>query len=145
MEVMLESLLPPSFTTDRSDPSAEACLLSNRWRVAIAMRVCELHDDAESLAHLYRHGAKLDLDDLTLGRFRRGISDDIEEQSLLAIATKVVRDRGHHARLVVDSARAVGLADTVITDALTWVGLITTRCYLSVAADNGVTDTVPAA
>ena len=59
------------------------------------------------------------------------LSDDHQEQTLLALATKLVVDRGHHTRCALEAARQVCVPDEEIVEVVALVGLHTFTNYLS--------------
>ena len=112
--------------------------LPDRTRHAIALRVAQLDDCAYCLA---AHGAdarELGLDDGDVLGFRQGRSNDRKEQALLALATKLVTQRGRGARLVIDSARELGVSDEELVDVVALVALHTFTNCLTVVADTEI-------
>ena len=112
--------------------------LPSRTREAIALRVAELNGCDYCLAALT---ALLDCrgeDTETTHRFRQGLSDDPKEQTLLALATKLVVDRGHHTRFAVEAAREVGVRDQEIVEVVALVALDTFANYLNSLAQTEI-------
>ncbi len=112
--------------------------LPDRTRHAIALRVAQLDDCAYCLA---AHGAdarELGLDEGDVLRFRQGRSHDPKEQALLALVTKLVTQRGHGARLVIDSARELGVSDEELVDVVALVALHAFTNCLTVLADTEI-------
>lgn len=53
---------------------------------------------------------------------------------ILALATKIVKDQGHHAVFVVEAARQVGVTDQEIVEVIAFIALYTwTNLLYSVA------------
>ena len=111
--------------------------LPDRTQQAIALRVAQLHDSAYCLA---AHGAaaRIDLDDAETLGFRQGRSHDPKEQALLALATKLVTQHGHGARLVIDSARELGVSDEELVDVVALVAFHTFTNCLTVLANTAI-------
>jgi alkylhydroperoxidase family enzyme len=108
--------------------AAAAMRLAPRIRQAIALRVAELNGCARSLCLAIDNAAPLDA--AATRRYRLGLADDPREQVLLALATKLVRDRGHHTRCAVEAARQLGTGDEEIVEVVALVGLHTFANYL---------------
>ena len=109
-----------------------------RTREAIALRVAELNGCDYCLA---AHTAFFDClgeEPETIRHFRQGLSDDPKEQTLLALATKLVVDRGHHTRLAVEAAREMGVRDEEIVEVVTLVALNTFANYLNSLAQTEI-------
>lgn len=104
--------------------------LPPRLRHAIALRVAELNGCPSGLAP--SDGAPPDA--ATAGRYRRGLTDDPKEQALLALATKLVLERGRHTRCAVEAARQLGAGDEEIVETVALVGLFTFANYLESVA-----------
>jgi alkylhydroperoxidase family enzyme len=100
--------------------------LSPRLRHAIALRVAELNGCERCLVP--PDGSPPDT--ATARRYRRGLADDPKEQALLALATKLVLERGHHTRCAVEAARQLGAGDAEIVEVTALVGLHTFANYL---------------
>jgi alkylhydroperoxidase family enzyme len=100
--------------------------LAPRIRHAIALRVAELNGCERCLAAA---GAPPP-DTATASRHRRGLADDPKEQALLALATKLVLERGHHTRCAVEAAQQLGAGDDEIVEVVALVGLHTFASYL---------------
>ncbi len=105
--------------------------LSRRTRAAIGLRVAELNRSQYCLAAQAAAGEELGLDADTIRRFRLGLSDDQQEQALLALATKLVVDRGHHTRCALEAVRQACVPDEKIVEVAALVGLHTFTNYLS--------------
>ncbi len=110
-------------------------MLTPRLRLAIALRVAELNDcDYCRAAHVQEaEGAGVTDGDVVL--FRQGRSGDDREQALLAVATKLVLNRGHHAAVVLDAARAVGATDSDLVEVAALVALCVFLNYLAALGD----------
>ena len=105
--------------------------LSRRTQAAIGLRVAELNRSRYCLAAQAAAGESLGLDADTIRRFRLGLSDDLQEQTVLTLATKLVVDRGHHTRCALAAARQVCVPDEEIVEVVALVGLHTFTNYLS--------------
>ena len=71
-------------------------------------------------AHSQRAEA-VGIDRETARRYRNGGSLDPKEQALLALATKLIKDRGHHTGFVIDTAREVGATDGEMVEVVSLV------------------------
>lgn len=111
--------------------SARQSTLSERLQHAVALRVAELNACPYSLASTMHSFKESGLSEQESIQYRRGMSDDRLEQSVLALVTKVVRDRGCNAALVVDNARSAGLSDQAILEVIQLVALNTFINYLN--------------
>ena len=109
--------------------------LSRRMREAIALRVAELNQCAYCLAGHAESSRELGMSRDEITMFRQGRANDGKEQALLALATKLVAQRGHHARLVIDSARILGVSDRELVEVVALVSLHTLLNYLTVLAN----------
>lgn len=106
--------------------AAAGMRLAPRLRHAIALRVAELNGCEAGLAP--PDGTPPDA--ATAHRYRRGLTDDPKEQALLALATKLVLERGRHTRCAVEAARQLGAGDEEIVETVALVGLFTFANYL---------------
>ena len=110
--------------------SESEAMLTPRLREAIALRIAELNACEYCLEE---HGVSARNRGMTTAevvRARQGSSSDRKEQALLALVTKLVRQQGHHARLVVDAAREVGVSDAELVESVALVALNVFRNYL---------------
>ena len=87
-------------------------VLTPRIQKAISLRTRRLNGCFDS--GITPEDAALGCDDL-MG-FQRGLSDDPREQAILALTTKIIRDRGKHTACVVDAARELGITDREIVE-----------------------------
>ena len=101
-------------------------MLPLRIQKAISLRARRLNGCFDT--GLAPEDAALGCDDL-LG-FQRGLSDDPREQAMLALTTKIVRDRGKHTACVVDAARELGITDREIVETVFLVAQHTLLSYL---------------
>jgi len=108
--------------------------VSARTRASIALRVCQLHSCEYGLAAATHHAEKLGLRTAQILASRRGCAADPHEQALLALASKLVRDRGQHAGFVVDSAAAVGVTPREVIEVVALVASHTFKCLLASVA-----------
>jgi len=106
-------------------------VLSERIQVAIALRVAELHENRYCLVSHAVAARKLGIDAQTIQSLRRGRSGEIYEATVLALVTKIFKDRGHHTGLVVDAARSVGVTAEALLELITLVARFTFENYLS--------------
>ncbi len=81
---------------------------------------------AERLAVLHGHGEKL---------IRDPQPDDPKERAVLALVTKIFKDRGHHAGFVVEAARQVGVTNTEIMEIIALISFYTWAHYISSVAN----------
>ncbi len=112
--------------------------LPGRIREAIALCVAELNGSKYCLA---AHKAWFDClgeDADTIRRFRQGLSEDPREQTLLALTTKLVLDRGHHTKFAVETARELGVSDEEIVEVVALVALNTFTNYLTSLAETEI-------
>ena len=112
--------------------------LSPRVREAIALRVAQLNGCDYCLATHTTLGPLAGIDATTAMRFRQGQSNDAKEQALLTLTTKIVKDRGHHAGFVVETARMLGVRDSEIIEVIALVGLHTFTNYVNTVAKTEV-------
>ena len=115
--------------------------LQPRTQQAIALRVAELQGCGYCLAAHALEAERLGVDAAAARRYRQGLSNDPREQALLALATKVVLERGHHNGFVVETARQVGVSDEEIVEVIALVGLNTFANYLTSVANTALDDT----
>ncbi|MHC4134054.1 MAG: carboxymuconolactone decarboxylase family protein [Planctomycetota bacterium] len=106
--------------------AAAGMRLTPRLRHAIALRVAELNGCERCL--VLPGGSPPDA--AAAYRYRKGLADDPKEQALLALATKLVLERGHHTRCAVEAAKQLGAADDEIVEVVALVGLHTFANYL---------------
>ena len=141
--------IPNFLKTVAHSPAALECLFSQfsaaartrlppRSREAIALRVAELNGCDYSLAVHTALAGRTGVDAATTRRYRQGLSDDPKEQALLALATKVVLERGHHTRFTVETARRIGASEAEIVEVIALVGLSTLANYLSSVANTAL-------
>ena len=112
--------------------------LSTRIQVGIALRVSEINGCAYCLAAHTTLGKDSGIDTTTLQDFRLGKSNDQKEQALLALATKIIKDRGHHAGFVVETARSLGITSAQISEVIALIVLNTFTDYISSVADTPI-------
>lgn len=105
--------------------------LTERVRVAIALRAAQLNGCEYCVATHTDRARGAGLDDASVLNYRRGISNDPKEQALLSLATKVVQDRGHHAGFAVQLARGAGATDAEIIEVIQLVALSIFSDYLN--------------
>jgi hypothetical protein len=107
----------------RSARGREARRLDARCQVAVGLRVARLlgYSALEQARRAAGRAAGWDLEDLD--RIAEGRSSEARIQCLLAFVGKVVADRGHHGRFVVDTVRSVGCSDAEILDVLATIQL----------------------
>jgi alkylhydroperoxidase family enzyme len=106
--------------------AAAGMRLPSRLRHAIALRVAELNGCQRSLVL----PGDPQSDAATARRYRQGLADDPKEQALLALATKLVLERGHHTRCAVEASRQLGAGDDEIVEVVALVGLHTFANYV---------------
>lgn len=99
--------------------------LPARTRVAIALRAAELSGCGTCAALHTALGASAGIDAAAADAYRRGLSDDVREQALLAFTTKLVLDRGRNCRLALDLVRRAGAGDREVVEVAALVGLHT--------------------
>jgi AhpD family alkylhydroperoxidase len=109
--------------------------LSPRVRAAIGLRVAQLNSCDHCLSAHMVSSQRADVDEATANGFRRGQSNDPKEQVLLALTTKIVKDRGHHAGFVVETARQVGVSDAEIIEVIALISLHTFTNYVTNVAN----------
>jgi uncharacterized peroxidase-related enzyme len=109
--------------------------LSARVRAAIGLRVAKLNDCNYCLAAHLALSKRAGVDEATANGFRQGQSNDPKEQALLALTTKIVKDRGHHAGFVVETARQVGVSDAEIIEVIALISLHTFTNYVTNVAN----------
>ena len=113
--------LPTLYRTAAHSPAALRALwsqlensrrmgLTPRQREAVALRMAQLNACEYGLALETSLGAESGVTSREVASFRRGFADDPKEQAILALVTKIIRDRGHNAAYVVDAALQVGLS-----------------------------------
>lgn len=116
---------------------------SERQRTAVALRLAELNQCAYSLAEHGARGRDLGITEDEICKFRNGLSADLREQALLALTTKIYKDRGHNAGFAVALARQVGLTDAEIIEVVTMVAHYALTHYISSVAQTEVDEYVP--
>lgn len=126
--------LPELLRAASAAPSAAHALCSERLdraglavgprlRAAIALRLAEIEECA-ACAELRAQDARragLSADEVRLAR--QGRWRDERGQALLALASKLARQRGHHVRLVIDAARARGVGAQELAEVVALVAL----------------------
>ena len=115
--------------------AAEQMQLPPRLRAAIGLRVAQLNGCSYCLATHTVLGQRAGVDAATVLRFRRGQSNDPKEQALLALTTKIVKDHGHHAGFVVETARQSGVSESEIIEVSALVSLHTFTNYINSVAN----------
>ncbi len=134
------------YRTVAHSPAALACLaaqldaaarmqLSARVREAIALRVADLNGCAYCLAAHSAMSEQAGVDAACARRFRQGLSDDPKEQTVLALTTKVVLERGQHCGFAIAAAREVGVTDAEIVEAIALICLYSFCNYVSLVAN----------
>ena len=83
------------------------------------------------------------IDRETTLRYRNGGSLDPKEQVFLALVTKLVKDRGHHAGFVVDTARELGVTDGELVEVVSLVAYHTLLNSLASMAAPSVDEKEP--
>ena len=107
------------------------CRLAPRLREGVALRASELLDCAYNVSRYTASALDAGLDIETIASLRRGSSPDSKEQALLALTSKLVRDRGRHTRLVFDVARELGIQHAEILEVIAIVSSVTFTSYLA--------------
>ena len=115
--------------------AAEQMQLPPRLRAAIGLRVAQLNGCSYCLATHTVLAERADIDAATVLRFRRGQSNDAQEQALLALTTKIVKDHGHHAGFVVEFARQSGVSESEIIAVIALISLHTFTNYINNVAN----------
>ena len=105
--------------------------LAPRHREAIALRVAQLNRCDYALNRHTVLGRRAGMNIEEILKCRQGISTDIQEQALLALATKIFKDHGHNAGFVLDVAREVGLSDAQIIEVTALVACHSLTHYIS--------------
>ncbi len=109
--------------------------LSPRIRAAIGLRVAQLNGCDYCLSAHVALSQRAEVDEATANGFRQGQSNDPKEQALLVLTTKIVKDRGHHAGFVVETARQVGVSDAEIIEVIALITLHTFMNYVTNVAN----------
>jgi len=116
------------------EAASASSVLPPEARRAIALRVAEL----EGCAYLSRLAAleagRAGADAERIDGYRRGVAPDRRTQTLLGLASKVVRDRGRHFGCALSVASEVGLSEREVVECLALVGLESLRSLLASAA-----------
>jgi alkylhydroperoxidase family enzyme len=107
------------------------CKLAPRLRDGVALRAAELLGCSYNIARYTAAALDTGLDVETIADLRRGSSSGNKEQALLALTSKLVRDRGRHTRLVFDVARQLGITHAEILEVITIVASVTFTSYLA--------------
>lgn len=105
--------------------------LQPRLRHGVALRAAELLSCAYNTSRYTAAALDAGLDAQTIANLRRGSSTDCREQALLALTSKLVRDRGQHTRMVFDVARQLGIPHAEILEVVTIVASVTFTSYLA--------------
>jgi len=105
--------------------------LAPRHREAIALRVAQLNQCDYALKRHTDLGRRAGMNTEEILNCRQGISNDVQEQALLALATKIFKDHGHNAGFVLDVAREVGLSDAQIIEVTALVACHSLTHYIS--------------
>lgn len=88
---------------------------------------------AEKIAELHGYGSSMQQCPNSEGRGEES-TDDPKERAVLALVTKIVRDRGHHAGFVVEAARQIGVTNAEIIEIISLISFRTwAHCISSVA------------
>lgn len=111
--------------------AAKRTALPEALRHAISLRVSQLNGSRYCLAAHGESARRAGADEASVLDSRRGFASDPKWQALLSLATKIVEDRGHHARLAVDLARGSGATDGEVIDVVQLVALGIFTDYLS--------------
>ena len=115
--------------------SAPRTQLPMRLREALALRIADLNSCEYCLAAHTAIVKQVGVDDAEAAGFRVGVSSDTKEQAVLALAAKIVKDRGQNAGFVVDAARQVGVTDAQIIEVIALIAYHTFTNYLSSVAN----------
>ncbi len=115
--------------------AVEGMGLSGRINSAIGLRVSQLNCCTYCLAANTVSSERFGVDAATARGFRRGQSNDPKEQALLALVTKVVKDHGHHAGFVIETARRMGVTEAEIIEATALIALHTFTNYVNNVAN----------
>jgi AhpD family alkylhydroperoxidase len=105
--------------------------LSAKLRTGIALRVAQLNGCEYGVAANTAWSENAGVDAACALDFRRGVSNAPKEQALLNLATKLVKDRGHHAGFEVEAARRSGVTDAEIIEVVQIVSLQSFMNYLT--------------
>jgi AhpD family alkylhydroperoxidase len=105
--------------------------LQPRLREGVALRTAELLACDYNISRYTTAARDAGLNAETIANLRRGSSTDCKEQVLLALTSKLVRDRGRHTRLVFDVARQLGIPHAEILEVITIVASVTFTSYLA--------------
>ena len=130
------------FTTVAHSPVALASLwrqvrtlsemkLSAKLRMGIALRVAQLSGCEYCVAANTAWSEGAGVDAACAVDFRQGVSTDPKEQAVLNLATKIAKERGHHAGFEVEAARRLGVTDTEIVEVVQITSLQMFMNYLS--------------
>ncbi len=133
--------VPHTFLTAAHSPPAlnalwsliqatEQMRLSARAREGIALRVAEINHCQYCLAAHTALAKGFGIDETDVQNFRVGRANDPKEQVLLGLATKIVKDRGHHAGFVVEVARRLGVTDAELIEVIALIAMNTFTNYL---------------
>ena len=114
--------------------NAPRMTLSPRTQLAVALRVAQLHACGYCVAAHSAAASSVDVDATTARDFRSGVSSRSQESLLLGLTTKIVRDRGQHARMIVDAARELGVSDAALVETVALTAMHTLLTYMSSVA-----------
>lgn len=119
----------------RGGHGSEASRLDERCQAAVGLRVARLlgYPELEQARRAAGHAAGWELEELD--RIAAGHASEARVQCLLAFVAKVVADRGHHGRFVVDTVRTVGCSDVEILDVLATIQLDTLNGQIRLLLD----------
>ena len=109
--------------------------LSPRMRAAIGLRVAQLNRSGYGLAASTALATKAGIDPDQVTGYRRGLSPEPREQALLALTSKVVLEKGHHAGFAVEMARRTGVTDCEIVEVVAQIALGNFSHYLTAVAN----------
>ncbi len=140
--------VPHTFLTAAHSPPAlnalwslieatEQMRLPARVREGIALRVAEINHCQYCLAAHTARAKRFGIDETDIKNFRMGRANDPKEQALLGLATKIVKDRGRHAGLVVEVARRLGATDAELIEVIALIAMNTFTNYLHSVAGTG--------
>lgn len=106
-------------------------VLGPRMREGIALRIAQLYDCNACVDAITGAAGEHGLAGQDVLLFRQGRSEDDKEQALLALTTKLVKQKGHHARMVIGVARELGVTDRELIEVVALVALNTFVNYLT--------------
>lgn len=114
---------------------SERSALPARVRVAVALRVAQLHGCAYSLAATATLAARLGIAGAEARALRTGRGAGAREGTVLALAARLVEHAGHHAGFELAAARRAGLSDRELIEVVQLVAQQTFVDALASLAD----------